>query len=259
MRNPDIYLNLVRPSAPILVLAGDIGWPEAAVTKHFLTWCGQNWKRVIWVFGNHEYYLRKPLRDMWKNHKTILTMETKELHGRALIDEIPNLVLLQNESVCFPEFPELVFWGSTFWTNIPSSEATRAYMSLNDFKYLAVDAGGSIQEFRIEEWNRFHQNARAHLQGFLESDQVLGKKVVVITHHLPSYSVIQEKFKQNPLNFGYASNSDDLLAHSAIAAWICGHSHGSVELHEPTQIVLNAHGYPGESVTGYNPAKVVTV
>lgn len=47
--------SIINPTKPILILAGDIGKPESYL-KDFLQYCTENWKHVLYVAGNHEYY-----------------------------------------------------------------------------------------------------------------------------------------------------------------------------------------------------------
>jgi hypothetical protein len=47
-------LLFVKPVAPYLVLAGDIGVPDLKGYSVFLQWCSENWNAVFLVAGNHE-------------------------------------------------------------------------------------------------------------------------------------------------------------------------------------------------------------
>jgi hypothetical protein len=51
---PDVY-SLIRPSAPVLALLGDIGTPSSDSTKAFIEWVSKNYDKVLWVPGATEY------------------------------------------------------------------------------------------------------------------------------------------------------------------------------------------------------------
>jgi hypothetical protein len=51
---PTVY-SLIRPSAPVLALLGDIGTPSSDSTKAFIEWVSKNYDKVIWVPGATEY------------------------------------------------------------------------------------------------------------------------------------------------------------------------------------------------------------
>jgi len=74
---------------------------------------------------------------------------------------------------------------------------------------------------------------------------------VVITHHLPSYQLIADKYQKHPnINF-YASNLEYLVEKADI--WCCGHSHSlKYATIGNCQCYLNPVGYSHES-TGFNP------
>ncbi len=57
-RDRHFFQTLVDPStaADVLVLAGDIGYPEDHITREFIKWACESWPKVYWVLGNHEYY-----------------------------------------------------------------------------------------------------------------------------------------------------------------------------------------------------------
>ena len=57
--NKDIkdFNEIITPSAPIIVLAGDIGNLYTCENlRKFLAWCCNNFIAVIYIPGNHEYY-----------------------------------------------------------------------------------------------------------------------------------------------------------------------------------------------------------
>jgi len=79
-------------------------------------------------------------------------------------------------------------------------------------------------------------------------EQVLdtSKNFVVMTHHLPTFAAIDPRFKGDTLNFGYASELDDIIMmHPHITHWIHGHSHFNTDfLVGETRIISNQRGYP---------------
>ncbi|CAH6420379.1 Hypothetical protein HVR_LOCUS1177 [uncultured virus] len=80
---------------------------------------------------------------------------------------------------------------------------------------------------------------------------------VVITHHLPSYKLIDGKYADNPLNSFFANHLDELVAKADI--WCCGHSHSSAQAIVGTcRCYLNPVGYSGES-TGFNQNILIPV
>jgi len=262
-RDGEFFRKLVipAPNVDILVLAGDIGHAGTSITQSFLGWCCLNWKYVIWVYGNHEYYNKKT-SDKWRYSKA-KTMTELEHWGTRLRQTYPNLHVLNKEYVRFPEFPEFVFLGATLWTHIPKVHYGNIGYNFSDFKYIC-------QEYTVEEnykpltpafWANLHMD---HLKYILDtlsyfehcSDPL---QFVIITHHLPSYDMILDHFKLDDFNYGFATNLDYVLQKPQISAWICGHSHGQKQIPKGP-CYLNARGYPNEqSQQTYNPSKCITL
>ena len=69
---------------------------------------------------------------------------------------------------------------------------------------------------------------------------------LVITHHLPSLTLIDAKYADSHLNSCYASPLLDYM-HDTPVIWFYGHSHvQGVKEFRHTKCCINALGYPGE-------------
>jgi hypothetical protein len=84
------------------------------------------------------------------------------------------------------------------------------------------------------------------------SDNIIGnnKNVIVLTHHLPSYDLIIDKYKKgiySKYQDRFASDLNHLLQ-SPVKYWLCGHSHCNIEKQiNDVMCAINAYGYPLES------------
>jgi hypothetical protein len=231
-QGPEFFETLVKPvsGVDLLILAGDIGYPEAKITDTFLEWCCSQWPQVVWIFGNHEYYNKPGKR---------ITMDMKEECGAAVAARYKNLRLVRDETLDLGE--NLVIAGSTFWTNLARAERAIVKEGMNDCSTIWTSAE---EKFTPELWNELHWASRAFLEDVLEAAVDSGKRVIVVTHHLPSYRMILPQYEGHPANCGFAARADSLVDHPCVAAWICGHSHGQRSV---GRCHLNARGYPGEA------------
>jgi hypothetical protein len=254
----DFYKRIVTPveDAAVLILAGDIGYPESNLTREFVKWCCANWRHVVWVFGNHEYYTSYISRFTMSEKERIALEYTKD-------PQMVNLHLLYNQSIEVDSCPGLRIVGTTLWTDIPSYHKSLIRKSMNDFRNILVTY---TTHFQVEHWNSFYQENVAFLKRQLDQAEKDSTRVLVVTHHLPSFKCIQEHYKGSDMNCGFATNAEDLIEHGATAAWICGHSHGQKDTvfqklsGETVHVVYNARGYPKEeSVYTYNPSAVLEV
>lgn len=247
----------INKEADILILAGDIGYPEDSITARFFEWCCSVWPHVVWILGNHEYYNKKynPVK---------LTMNDKELISEKLCEKFTNLHLLQNGRLILDKFPTIKIIGTTLWTDVPLESRRLLINSMNDFNYIYSKCNES---FNLNTWNNLHIIMRQFIEDELYDAFNRDQKVVVVTHHLPTYKMILPIYQSSPINAAFAANCDHLLEHSSVAAWICGHSHGSNEIEikrsNQTRVkcYLNSRGYKFErnSITMYNPNKLIEI
>lgn len=231
----------VKPGvAEYLALCGDIGYPERPALRTFLAWCSKNWKTVFYIAGNHEYY-----NHAFSNQST---MEEKESMLEAICSEFPNVHFLQKKSVFLSEY-NLRICGTTLWSHIPEEMYFKVLLGRNDYrKILHSSDEEEICNLTPTIIEKIHIEQKIWLEKEIDLAWQAKERVLVLTHHLPTYKLVHEKYEGHSLNCGFASHLDYLLR-EPVKAWICGHSHTGQRL-EINGLVcaLNPVGYPGESV-----------
>ncbi len=251
----DTYLPKVLvpavPPAQVLILAGDIGHDADGSLAGVLQYASSHWSEVVYVMGNHEFYKAdgRPRR----------TCEEVEAAVAAVVASFPNVHLLCHSSPewLWPGSPTpVVFIGSTLWAHVkPSSPA--AY-GMNDFRYACITPASMSSM-----WERDKKAIGARLahwrsvRELSEGEDSSGLKIVVVTHHMPSLSLIAPKFLGSRLSDAFASPCDFLL--EGVAAWVYGHTHDANQLMLGDCLcAVNAIGYPREA-TGFRPTAVLTL
>lgn len=220
----------------VLVIAGDL-CSDMQVCIKFLQHVERNFKKVIYVPGNHEYYGYN--YDAW--NESFNTKANKELH---------NTIWACDEVVWF-EFDNINFFLATLWADggLTATEAHSVQYGLNDFRYITV--GGINRDFTVRDMQEIHQAQFIELQSKLLNcySEGNGGPVVVITHHLPSYELCHPRFGTD-INGGFASDSDQLF--SLANYWIHGHTHDTISVvKDGCHIVANPHGYGREVNSSY--------
>ena len=107
----------------------------------------------------------------------------------------------------------------------------------------------SIPNFNYIEYNRLNRLSIDFLQDALEKNE----NCIVITHHVPSNSLIDVKYKTKQMldyNQWFYCNMDDLIETKGnkIKYWIYGHTHtpSDVIINE-IPFLCNPIGYPNEN------------
>jgi len=226
------YFPIIPPNAPYLFLAGDIGKIGLPNFRYFFDYCSQNWKKVFYVLGNHEYY---------HNHKThsVLLREYKEF-----CNQYTNVFLLNNEGTELEENGLKYFiYGSTLWSN-PSKED-----GINDFYQIkAKNAKNWNVPINLEQFKELHHEAICKLE------ENLGKENMIIMTHFPPVRRIGKNTTSHPKYEGelqetYFANQLDKKMYKDVKIWISGHTHYSYDFVDgDTRFISNAMGYPDEGV-----------
>lgn len=225
----DLHLEFLKktPIFPVLadylLLAGDIGYPGSPIWVDFINQVTKNYKCVFYVAGNHEYY-----------GKSILEV-------KAILKETPGICYLDNEWADI-EGTNVRIIGSTLWTDVADEDIYYVARSMNDYKKIRYAA----RPLRVQDTNEFHLESRKYLDEAISACEEAGKEAIVMTHHLPSYKMIHDTYKGDPMNCAFASGCDDLIR-GPVKLWVCGHSHMAVERDiNGAKVVLAPIGYPSE-------------
>ncbi len=225
-------LDIELPEADVLVCAGDIGSPFTQAYTHFLKEMRAMYDTVIVIPGNHEYYQQSPAQS--RTHPRSMRLTERRIQE---VCKQTNVIFLQKE---FVDIDNVRFYGCTLWADPFSSGGEGFWHGQNDSKHIS-----DLE--RPEDYLKMHNNHRQWLDTALRKAPK-DKKIVVVTHHLPSYTLIDPKFKHSKKNGYYASHCDDLLPHADL--WLAGHTHRFMDysLDGTTRFCCNPVGYPWESL-----------
>jgi predicted phosphohydrolase len=230
----DIHLEFIKPNKiekfiqkitpgidEICILAGDIGNPYQKNYDIFMNFISKNFKKTFYIAGNHEYY---------NKIKTI--QETNEFM-EDYFKQFNNIRFLNNNYEIYDNY---CFIGTTLWSKI-----TNPNYEINDIY--------SIPNFNYIEYNRLNMLSVDFLQDILQKNE----NCIIITHHVPSNSLIDIKYKTEkmiPYNQWFYCNMDDLIEinKNKIKYWIYGHTHtpSNVIINE-IPFLCNSIGYPNEN------------
>lgn len=214
--------------------------------RPFLEFCAANWKRVFYVAGNHEYY-NKSVHEMRfiikQDPEKGRPRSVQEVEGwlREECSRFTNIHFLQKEVYYLAEEATHIL-GCTLWSEISPDMYELAKSGMVDYRRIWTDAGERISP--AESTALWTDQANWLLAELGKLD--VREKVLVITHHLPSFTMIDPKYEGNPLNGCFASETLEKLPRPP-TAWVCGHSHiRTCRVVNGCLCVLNARGYPGE-------------
>ena len=191
----------------VLVLAGDTGYLRDRTLPNlkFWKWASANYREVLLVPGNHEFY----------GNGDVLA------YGDSWSREIlPNVHYHQNKVV---RIDDTDFILSTLWSHISPQDEYFVSRGMNDFRQILY--GG--RRFTTDDFNVEHQKCLAFIKQSVSESYA--KRIVVVTHHLPTLEVVAPQHKGSQLNSAFATELGDFIADSRIDVWVFGHSHANID------------------------------
>jgi len=195
-----IISQLDSKDLDVIVLAGDISSKDHLLGKFFSAL--RKWNSEIFILfvpGNHEFYGK------WKSIPDV-NNDLKVLCDSFKIDFL-------NEGSC--KVIKGVCWiGTTLWSAIQQN----TYMpELGCLKH--------IKDFRNNQFNFLQRHEFELRQLEMSITTSISTPKVIISHYLPSLSLIDPSFAGSSLNSAFASDLDRLFLNKDIRLWIAGHTH----------------------------------
>lgn len=219
-----IYPNITNyHNADVLIIAGDV--QEYALDERyesFFEFASSEFKHVIIVEGNHEFYY------------------TDINHPKPKYAD--NVHILRDESIVIDG---KTFFGGTMWTNFSGADYNDLLYisnSIPDFSYIKM--GGKL--FSLLDCNNLYNNYMNELSTLLITNP--DNEVVVISHFAPTRKSIHHRFAGNGMNSYFCNDLEYYISvNPKITHWIHGHTHDEFDYKVGNaRILCNPRGYPHE-------------
>jgi hypothetical protein len=158
--------------------------------------------------------------------------------------ELSNLHWLRGGEIIDIPHTDLSVVGCTLWTEIPDDRLIEARSNMNDYNLIRWENGTRLM--LPEDSRALHRIQRENLKSCIRNATGRERRVIVVTHHMPSYSLIAPQWRGSSINCCFASDCDDLIKEKGVVAWFYGHTHMRRKLRiDNCDCMVNAVGYPG--------------
>ena len=223
-----------KHNADILVLAGDISTPHKwhhdgyvyGEQSAFFKRVSEAFGHVVYIPGNHEHY-----------HGDV------NQTGNILKEELAKYKNFTFGTHVEHDGGDFAIVGNTLWTDFDKCNPivlNAANMGMNDFRIVR----NASQRFNSNDAMARHYVAKVDISE--SAHKFKDKKLIVVSHHLPSYQVIAEGFRDSRLNGAYASDLDEYMQEINASVWIHGHSHQPADMMiGKTRVIRKPRGYVG--------------
>lgn len=221
----------------LLIIAGDISENKTHTLALFKKYIKTYNTPIIFVIGNHDYYNSTidEIDEFWLNHR------------------IDNLYVLQDDFVIINN---QIFYGCTLWTDLGGYNNNWDFVKHKVKDYRKIYRTDKFTLIQPVDTYIKHKKSVSKLEKFL---QKYPKNTIIITHHLPSYRSIAEKYKNSYdhiLQIFY-SDLDHLVKQTKM--WIHGHTHSSFDYKiDETRVICNPRGRKDEN-EDYNDKLIIRI
>ncbi len=241
-----IHEHPLVPSAPVLLLAGDIhviGSPFFAGHR-FWDWCADNFERTVIVPGNHEYYGGEPAVDDTVNAPDGWRWDVRD-----------NVTYVNNRAVTLPDL-DLTVLATTLWSPVDPLNEPAVNTRMNDCRLIRYGDG----ILNASGMTAMHRRCLDWLGKALNECHT-GHKVV-LTHHCPA--IIEDpRYGTNNLSSAFVMPLEHFVESSGADAWVFGHTHynaGRGRRLGSTTLLVNQLGYaPDDVCPDFDPAATFTL
>lgn len=231
----------IPPSAPFLILAGDIGrLIDYDAYLAFLSKLTTQFEKVFLVLGNHEFY----------GHSFASGLEmAQKLEEEPVLDG--KFVLLHQKRYDVPGSSVSIL-GCTLWSKIAEDSKGVVQMRVKDFQKIEnwhVDNHNSAFEADMS-WLR-KQVSMISDENSASENRKSRREILVVTHHAPA---VQETASPEQVGNAWSSAfATDLVSDGNwpnVKMWVFGHTHYTTQFERSgIRIVSNQRGYvlPGSA------------
>jgi len=233
----DVYedpMQYIKPSASYLILAGDVGslYLYSALRAALERICS-HFKAVLYVAGNHEYYIQKS-----NDERLLIDDLSARLHT---LSDIKGLYVLDRDSAIVGD---ICFVGCTLWS--------KPYMCIP--KYIVRIHG--ISDTLYETLHRNDLNYISNMMDYCRRENL---RMVVVTHYSPSFKTIENCKSRSKRPTLYATDLHKYIKHP-IEMWCHGHTHNNMDINVGgIPVISNQRGKTSEKINSYLNDRIVTI
>ena len=252
--------RLLNPSsrAKYLLIAGDLGNPYHSSYVEFLRQASPHYEWIVLIAGNHDYYY---------DHQNVEVEQRafgeRLAQVRHVCATLPNVKFLEQESFVLPGTAVTVL-GCTLWTNVLPQAEQAVERALNDYACIYNDGVGGL--VTVADLRARHLESLAWLRGAIEAyesqqrcEPDAGARLIVLTHHLPSFKLVHPHYVTSPINSAYATELENDCLRRPVSLWVCGHTHYFRRVTiNGVPCIVNPSGYVDEE-TGCQRGMVYTL
>lgn len=261
------FKRIIKPSAPILCLLGDISacgnTSDFDTYKQFITYLSPKFRYIIHIPGNHEYYVSG------NKHITIHdTVKYIDVKIAKFVKTLPNVIFLNNATAKLTiDKKKYVFVGATLWSCVRQQDRKTVGSMMNDYSEIRMHntkprvmtpeqslAWAPVRQFNIEDMSRLHTSAVRYICKAMTQIQP-DETAVLLTHHKP----VRDAPLSDTISQAYETDLTSNIIKSPFKVAAHGHTHKKYDkIINGVRVVSNPKGYISQK-TNYDDTFTVDI
>jgi hypothetical protein len=194
----------------------------------------KGFRRVFFVLGNHEHY-----NGNFQQSKKLLE---DFLYIECGLSPDQFIVL---DNTAYELDAHTILLGATLWTDMGGNNDSSHYFvgrGMNDFRLISF---GDDPKKRFSTYDAYNEHQKTLAWMTEQLEKYKDKRVIVATHHAPSFQSEGRYHGNSMITDGYCSNlTNFILEHPNITNWIHGHTHVNVDYKiGECHVTSNMRGY----------------
>lgn len=264
------FKNIIKPSAPILCLLGDVsacGNPnDFLLYQKFIQYISGKFKYIFHIPGNHEYYTAG--NSNITINDTIPGIDSKI---KKFLKEFKNIFYMNNDTIKLEiNKKTYVFIGTTLWTGVRQQDKAYVSSMMNDYDNIympnrqpknippnqMIVNWKSYRKYNIDDMTLYHKKAVRYI---IKKVSELNKNeiCIILTHHKP----YRTRAITDLLSQAYETDLLGSVIKLPPNVKLIGYGHTHVKddrIVSGARVVSNPKGYPSQH-TMHDSAFIVSV
>lgn len=220
----------IHTDEDLLVLAGDIHVGLSNVVETISYFLDQGFPEIVYTPGNHEQY-------GYQYDPEFAEKVQSNFSTKVHVLDCKEVITIKDTKV----------YGGQLYSNFDYKEFNErlAKVYVNDFRIIP---GWTVDKHK--ELNQKHRD-------FIKAQN--NDKALIVTHFMPSKTLITSKFEGSPLNSYFADDLTDAINLLENKTWVFGHTHDQIdETIGTTRLISNPKGY-NQELNNFNPNLSITI
>lgn len=238
------FSALIKPAAPVLILAGNCVQPWSEGGRAFMKAAALSFEKVFVVPGPAEYA---------SNPEACYKQNMTQLYN--IVYKNNNTYMLDNRT--FDIDPSRTIAGTTLWNHLVGTRHPIADLTGINARYEGPTKALQFAQIQKRAVQDMHLEGRQYLRAAALNPENCTQKLVFATYHVPTFELLTDEDKAD-YNTAVMANNELFYCEDPLHLWIAGAGAGAAQVrYKGVYMVKNAYGFDEIAAPSFSKEAVV--